>query len=102
MSKNRINLSELTEKAAARLSTVINFGSILRYAAGLRNPHDIEVITTMLLRLGLSSTCDRADVSECLSFLDDIAESLYTTCIVSQKNTGCQQFFGTVTNPIAA
>lgn len=87
-----------TQNAATRLSGVITIDSILRYAVTLHEPQELKVIKQMISDLGLRNRCRKADVAECIRFIDSLIEECYRPRIVEQHNDRCQQFYGNIYN----
>ena len=85
-----------TQKAAARLTDAINIDSILRYAVTRRDPQELKFIKQMISDLGLRSRCRKADVAECVGFVDNLIQQCYQPHITEQHNEGCQLFFGNI------
>ena len=85
-----------TQKAAARLTDAINIDSILSYAVTRRDPQELKFIKQMISDLGLRSRCRKADVAECVGFVDRLIQQCYQPNITVQNNDGCQLFFGDV------
>lgn len=85
-----------TQKAAARLSDAINIDCILSYAVTRRDPQELKFIKQMISDLGLRGRCRKADVAECVGFVDRLIQQCYQPNITVQKNDGCQLFFGDV------
>lgn len=87
-----------TQNAISRLSGVINIGSILEYATTLHDPQELKVIKQMISDIGLRSRCRKADVAECVGFVDNLINETYAPKILYQNNDRCQQFFGDMRN----
>ena len=85
-----------TQNAATRLSGVITIDSILLYAVTLHDPHELKVIKQMISDLGLRNRCRKADVAECVGFVDNLIQQCYQPHITEQHNEGCQLFFGNI------
>lgn len=84
------------EKAALRLSKYFNFVGIIEYARQVRNPHDLDMLSQVLSKVGLFMHCDQDDLGLCLSYIDGLAADAYRPRFVKQYNRDCQQFFGDI------
>ena len=84
------------EKAALRLSKYFNFVGIMKYAQQVRNPHDLDMLSQVLSKVGLFMHCDQDDLCLCLSYIDGLAADAYRPRFVKQYNRDCQQFFGDI------
>lgn len=87
-----------TEQAASRLSASIDLGSILQYAATLHDPAELKFMKQMVGDLCLHNRCRKADVVECLDYIQLLIDNLYALR-TEVHNHGCQQFFGVMHNP---
>lgn len=94
----KIYISPDTEKAARRLSSVINCDSILRYAAKVRNPRELEMIGKIISDICIHSDCSKADAVECIDYIHALEDECYEPKIVHQHNSQCQQFYGRISD----
>lgn len=83
-------------EAADRLSCFINCASILKYACTVKNPTELEVLSKLVMKIGLHSECRKSDICLCIDFLDALAEGLLRPQILELHNQNCQQFYGQV------
>lgn len=83
-------------KAADRLSCFINCASILKYACTVKNPTELEVISKLVMKIGLHCECRKSDLCQCIDYIDALADGLLRPQILEIHNQNCQQFYGQV------
>lgn len=98
MTKTNFHSTSVCAKAIDRLSRVINCASILDYACTVKNPTELEVLSKMLMKIGLYNKCRKDDLCQCVDFLDSLSDDLLRPCYLEQHNHGCQQFLGQVSD----
>jgi len=98
MTKNSFAPSHQCAKAADRLSAVFNCSSILQYAGSVCNESELHLLSRLLSKIGLHSSCSRADLNLCLDYLDDLAYAIVHPQY-NFYNDSCQQFLAPVNNP---
>lgn len=87
------------EKAAMRLSKYLDCVGIMAYARKVRNPHDLDMLSQVVSKVGLFMHCDQDDLNCLIDYIDDLAAEKYRPAILKQYNRDCQQFYGEVSNP---
>lgn len=85
-------------KAADRLKHIINSTSIIEYACTVTNPKELELLSKLFMKIGLRAHCRKADVCQCVDFLDTLAEELVRPRFVELHNHNCQQFYGQISD----